>query len=288
MKINGRAIANVILGSLQKKAGKLRPKPTLAIFLVNPSEANIVFVKTKKQAAGKIKGLCELIYTNNESDFEEFANHLKKVAHDSKITGVVIQQPLPASLSTDSLYDYIPLEKEIEGHKKKSYFTPPIGLAVFTILKYIYKPGNQHRFHDLIFDMKKDRSFLKKVLKRKKIVLLGRGGTGGRPIAKVLTEAKINFINLHSQTPDADFFEREADIIISAVGKKVITPEVLKPGVILISVGIRKENGVWKGDYDEEEIKNIASFYTPTPGGVGPLDIAYLMYNLVEATKMQL
>lgn len=287
MKINGKEIANIIIAHLKKKIAKLKHKPRLAVFLVNPSLENISFVKSKEIAVKKIAGKCELIRLSGEPDFEDFANNIRKIASQSSTTGIIIQQPLPASLSTESLYNYIPHEKEIEGHKKKPYFTPPISLAVFTILKFIFKTGGKTKINDVIFDMKKDLFFLRKVLKRKKIVLIGRGATGGKPIAKILMENKINFINLHSKTPNADFFEKEADIIISAVGRKVITPEVLKPGVILISVGIRKENGVWKGDYDENEIKNIAGFHTPTPGGIGPLDVAYLMHNLLEATKMQ-
>ncbi len=76
-------------------------------------------------------------------------------------------------------------------------------------------------------------------------------------------------------------------MIITAVGKKVLTPQMLKKGVILINVGLRRENNKLKGDYDEKEIKDIASFYTPTPGGVGPIDVVYLFKNLVDAAKLQ-
>lgn len=287
MKINGKEIADQILIYLSTQVKKLKRKPTFAVFLVKPSEENISFVKAKEKATKAINGSFHLIRMNSVPDFEQFANKLKHTAEDPTIHSIIIQQPLPASLSTDSLYDYIPHEKEIEGHKKKSYFYPPIGLAVLTILKYIYQPGNKKNIKELMVDLKKDLLFFKRALKRKKIVLIGRGPTGGKPIAQIFTDAKINFINIHSQTPNANFFEKEADIIISAVGKKILTPSDLKPGVILVGVGIRKENLVWKGDYEEDEVKDIASFYTPTPQGIGPLDIAYLMHNLVEAARVQ-
>lgn len=287
MKINGKTIAHTILSDLRKKTKKARLKPSLAVFLVKPSPENILFVKAKEKAVRSIGGVFKLIRTDSVPDFEDFANTIKKIAHDPKVHALIIQQPLPASLSTESLYDYIGDDKEIEGHKKKPYFYPPIGLAVLTMLKHIYYPGVKKKIEDTIIDMKKDRLFFKRVLKRKKIVLVGRGETGGKPIAQMLTYMKINFLNIHSQTPNAHLFEQEADIIISAVGKKVIDPKSLKNGVVLISVGIRKKDGVWKGDYDEKEIADIASFYTPTPGGIGPLDIAYLMHNLLEAAKMQ-
>lgn len=287
MKINGRQIAEQILTYLHKITKKLKRKPALAVFLVKPSEENISFVKSKEKAVRALNGSFHLLHMNTVPYFEKFANKIKKTVEDPKVNGVIIQQPLPSSLSTASLYDYISHEKEIEGHKKKSYFYAPIGLAVLTILKYIYSPGKKKNIREIIVDIKTDHLFFKRVLKRKKIVIIGRGVTGGKPIAQMFTDEKINFINIHSKTPHAAFFEKEADIIISAVGKKVITKDVIKPGVVLIGVGIRKENDIWKGDYDENEIKDIAGFYTPTPGGIGPLDIAYLMYNLVEAARIQ-
>ena len=111
--------------------------------------------------------------------------------------------------------------------------------------------------------------------------------TGGKPIGKSLTEARINFINVNSQTPDPQSYYKEADIIITAVGKKILLPETLKPGVALINVGLRREKGKFKGDYEEKEIKNIAGFYTSTPGGAGPIDVLYLFKNLIEAAKQQ-
>lgn len=287
MKINGKQIAKKIITYLKKEVKKLKKKPMLAVFLIGNSEENLSFVKMKKKAVKKIRGKFKLIHFKKTPNFESFANKLKSVAEDPGVTGIIIQQPLPSSFTTESLFNYIPQEKEIEGHKRKSPYFPPLGLAVLTIIKYIFKAGNKKTVDELIVDPRKELAFFKNVLKRKKIVLIGRGITGGQPIGQTLYIMKVNFINIHRQTPNPELFYQDADIIISAVGKKVLTKEMLKPQLILINVGLRKEDGNWKGDYDENEIKNTASFYTPTPGGVGPLDIAYLMYNLVEATKMQ-
>ena len=286
MKINGKKIAEVILKTLKKEVKKLKKKPQLAVFLVGQNEENLSFVKMKEKATKKIGGKFQLYHFKKTPPFETFVNCLKTAGKDSNITGIVIQKPLPASLNTESLFDYIPAQKEIEGQKKKSYFYPPLGLAVLTILKYIFFPSKKKSIKELLVT-KKDKLAFKNIFKRKKVVLIGRGETGGKPIGKTLSEFKINYLNIHSQTPSPEIFYQEAEIIISAVGKKVLNKNMIKPGTILINVGLRKENGVWKGDYDDEEIKNIASFYTPTPGGIGPLDIAYLMNNLVEATKNQ-
>ena len=116
---------------------------------------------------------------------------------------------------------------------------------------------------------------------------MGRGETGGKPIGKMFSEARINYLNTHSKTASDSAFYKEADIIITAVGKRVLTKDMVKPGVILLNVGYRRDRGVARGDYDNEDITELASFYTPTPGGIGPLEIAYLMYNLVESVRMQ-
>ena len=136
--------------------------------------------------------------------------------------------------------------------------------------------------------MEKDCSLFKSLLKHKKIVLIGRGITGGLPIGKTLSHFKINYLNTNSQTHEPDQYYKEADIIVSATGKKTINPENIKPGVVLITAGLRRIDGKLKGDYNEDEIKSIASAYTPTPGGIGPLDVLYLYKNLIDATRMQL
>lgn len=130
--------------------------------------------------------------------------------------------------------------------------------------------------------------FFKSHLKHKKIVLIGRGLTGGKPIGKTLSQFKVNYINTSSQTFEADQYYKDADIIISAVGKKIIHASNVKPGAILINAGLHHEHGKLKGDYEENEISSVASYYTGTPGGVGPLDVLYLYKNLIDATKLQL
>jgi len=90
-----------------------------------------------------------------------------------------------------------------------------------------------------------------------------------------------------STTPEPEVYIKEADVVITAVGKKIIDPGLLKPGVVLINVGLRRENGKLRGDYEESEIRDIASLYTPTPGGIGPIDVLYLFRNLIEAARIQ-
>lgn len=286
-RLDGKKIAQQIRGYLKKEVKRLKLKPKLAVFSVRPDPEGLSFIKTKEKATCELGGKFELVQYRKPPRFEEFAQRLREIAENPATTGIVIQKPLPAALNTVTLFNYIPTVKEIEGHKYKTPYLPPIGLATLTALKYFYFPGSKINIDNLIVDFDRNQHFFKQLLKRKKIVVVGRGETGGKPIGEVLTKFKINFININSKTPQPENFFREADIIITAVGRKVIKPEVLKRGVVLINIGIHRKDDIWRGDYYEEEIDDIASFYTPTPGGVGPLDIAYLMYNLVTATKLQ-
>lgn len=285
MLIDGKKIANYLLALLKKERKKIKKTIGLTVFLVGNAPEQLSFVKIKSAMAKSLNVNFKLIQLKTTPNFIDFANLLKKEVSDENVTGIIIQQPLPAQLSTNSIYDYIPLVKEIEGHKKKSEFIFPLGLAVMTIIKYIF--DGKRKMDSLFVDLKRDRLLFKKLLKSKKIVVVGRGITGGQPIGKTLGDLNINYININSTTINPESYYISADLIITAVGKKVIEPVMLKPGVVLINTGVRKENGKLKGDYEEKDIKDIASFYTPTPGGSGPIDVVYLYKNLIEAAKMQ-
>lgn len=285
MFIDGRKIANNLLAILKKERKTIKKHIGLSVFLVGSAPEQLSFVKIKSEMAKALKIDFKLIHLTKTPNFIDFANLLKKEVFNKDVTGIIIQQPLPAQLSTDSIYDYIPLLKEIEGHKKKTEFIFPLGLAVMTLIKYIFYGK---RKQDVVFvDMKKDRVLFKNILKSKKVVIVGRGMTGGMPIGKTLGSLNINYISTNSTTVDPESYFKTADLIITSTGKKVIEPEMLKPGVVLINTGVRKENGKLKGDYEENEIKDIASFYTPTPGGSGPIDVVYLYKNLIDAARMQ-
>ncbi len=285
MKIDGKKIAASFYSFLKKERKKIREKICLAVILVGQSNEQLSFVKIKHLVAKKIGVDFQFFHFKTEPTFQSFLTKIQEISHNPKIHGIIIQQPLPSRLDTFSLYDFIPQKKEIEGYHLKSPFLPPLGLATLTILKSIYLQTTNIK--KILIDEEKDRSLFKKILKEKKIVLVGQGRTGGKPIGKVFNYFKISYIGINSKTTHPKQYLKEADIIISAVGKKIIFSDMLKKGVILINVGLRRENNHLKGDYDENEIKQIASFYTPTPGGIGPIDVGYLYYNLIKAAKIQ-
>lgn len=288
MIIPCKKIAQELERQLKKEVLDLKKKHKsikLVVFLVGTAPDQLSFVKIKKRVATQIGVKFEFINIKETPPFEKFVRMIKEASHDPETTGIIIQQPLPSQLSTDSVYDFIDIKKEIEGHRRKTEFFSPLGLATLTLLKHLYI--NPKIDKNLFIDMKKDMNALKKSLKHKKIVIIGRGETGGKPVGKVLTNAKINFVSTNSQTINPIEYYQEADVILTAAGKKVITGDMIKNGAILINMGLRHEGGRLRGDYDDKDIKDIAGFYTETPGGIGPLDVLYLYKNLIDAAKMQ-
>ncbi len=288
MKIPCPEIADSIKKNLTKRVKTLKKKkktPKLLTILVGESPAQLSFVAIKQRTAKEMGIDFEFLHLKEIPEFLDFANLLKQKSNNKQITGIIIQQPLPPKLFTETLYNFINSVKEIEGHQNKTNYMPPLGLAALTALKYVFLRG---KISDkLIVDGKSDVSFFKNVTKHKRVVLVGRGITGGQPIGKALSYFKINYININSQTSDPDQYYKEADIIITAVGKNVLNVNNIKPGVVLINAGLRREKGKLKGDYDEDEVKNIASYYSTTPKGIGPIDVLYLYKNLIDATEKQ-
>lgn len=292
MLIPTKEIAKIFESLLVQEVSELKQQgkqPLLKTILVGNASEQLSFVAIKQKKAAKLGINFDFIHLNsNPLLYEEFINTVKHEAQKPETTGIIIQQPLPASLNSDSMYKYIPQVKEIEGHTPKSQFMSPLGLAVLTCLKYTFTQSMDEK-DILITD--KDIPFFHKALKGKRVLLMGKGVTGGQPIAKTLSHMKINFLNIFSGTSKdaADLFIKEADVIITAVGKKVITRDAIKPGAVLLNVGLRKDETTetLKGDYDEEEIADIASYYTRTPGGIGPIDVLYLYQNLIDAARFQ-
>jgi methylenetetrahydrofolate dehydrogenase (NADP+)/methenyltetrahydrofolate cyclohydrolase len=288
MKIPGRSIADAIKHELHEEVLKLKKQnvtPKLVTILIGDSAEQLSFVSIKEKTAHKLGIDFEFIHLQKVPNFQDFACMLKAYSANPNTNGIIIQQPLPMQLQTDSLYNYIPLPKEIEAHRPKSPFYPPIGLAVLTVMKYIY--DKQEVGPHLIVDMKEDAKTLKKILKNKKIIVVGRGITGGQPVGKTLSELKINYLSINSRTFQPEEYYKDAEIIITAVGKKMLSPNMIKEGVVLLNIGLRREGEELKGDFDEDEVKQIAEHYTTTPGGVGPIDVLYLFKNLIDATKLQ-
>jgi len=280
MKIDGKEIAQEILDSLKKRTEKLKKKnitPRLAIILVGSDPASMAYVNQKKKKAKSIGVKTTILHLSDKISQVSLTKTIQRFNADNDIYGIIVQQPLPRNTNLGSVIKAIDPKKDVDGFHLDSHFQMPIAMAVLKILEkvYICIPEIQSRFVEW--------------LKDKNIVVIGKGQTGGKPIIQMLEKMKIPFTLIDSKTEKPESLTRKADIIISAVGKpSILKQQMLKKGVILIGIGISAgESAKLMGDYDQNEVENLASFYTPTPGGVGPVNVAMLLKNLILAAEKE-
>ena len=268
MKIDGRQIAKGILDDLKEKIAKQNIKPHLAIIIIGNDPASLTYVKQKQIKAEEIGVKTTLINLDTNINQEELLKIINQYNNDSLVNGIIVQKPLPNNIDNNIVNLAIDPKKDIDGFNPNSKFESPIGLSVLEVLKEIFNDLN--------------------ILKNKNIVILGKGETGGKPIMQTLIKLNANPIVIDSKTQNPKSITINADIIISAVGKKeIINSDMLKKGTVLIGAGQHmEEDGQLHGDYDEESIKKIVSFYTPTPGGIGPINVSMLLKNLFDASTV--
>lgn len=273
MKFDGRILAEALYQKLKENVEKLfastRIRPRVSVFLIGDNPSSLSFIKQKRIAAEKIGAILDL-HQSLDISYEDFKEIIQKSNLDPDIHGIVIQRPLPDSRRdlTALLQSIIP-QKDIDGFLHNSPFKVPVAEGVHEILKEI----------SLMSYAKNINEFLQE----KTIVVIGRGITAGAPIARMIEKHGVTPTIIHSETKHPESLMKSADILISCVGKKhTVTKNSIKDGVILICVGLsRNVDGTYSGDFDELEVKEKTSWYTPTPGGVGPVNVACLMKNLV-------
>ena len=275
MIIDGKSIASIILESLKAEVEELKEKgivPTLAVILIGDEKSSLAYIKQKELKAKEIGAQIEIFRFDESVTNTEIETLIKKLDSDIKIHGIILQRPVPKHIEIDRLENFISSEKEVDGFGNHPIFPVPVAEAVLLMLENVY---TKQKAKNLFSDW----------LKAKKMAVLGTGETAGRPIINYFREYGITPTVIDSKTQNKDSLMKDADIIISAVGKTVVKPANIKKGVILIGVGMHTQDGKLHGDYNEEEIKNIASFYSPSPGGVGPVNVAMLLKNLVESAE---
>jgi methylenetetrahydrofolate dehydrogenase (NADP+)/methenyltetrahydrofolate cyclohydrolase len=280
MIIDGKQISSEILEELKIRVEKLKNLrgviPTLAVILMRNDESSITYVRQKELKAKEI-GAQIKIYKFDEDVLEAKIEALiKKLDADKKIHGIILQRPTPKQINADKLIEFISPQKEVDGFGLNTRYDVPVAKAVFIMLEKVFKESHAKP------------NFLS-WLKTKNIVVLGKGETAGMPIINHFVKLGIQPLIIDSKTQNKETLIKNADILISAIGKiNIIDTNLLKVGVILIGVGLSaNDERKVRGDYDQDKALEIASFYSPTPGGVGPINVASLMQNLVQAAEVQ-
>jgi len=297
MRISGKDIAEKIYQTLQDRVGELQKKgitPHLVVFLIGESPASIAYVNQKEKKGTEVGCKITILRLPENITTEELEKKVKLLNDDPYVHGILIQRPVPSHVDIDKLELLTNPEKDIDGFHPDSPYTLPLPLAVVKILQEVYEETKGTN------ETKEKETFVSSVssvssrtfidwLKSQSIVITGKGPTGGGPIIKYLKNLNVTPTVIDSKTQNPKELLKKADIVIASVGKEnMIKAEDLKQGVILVGVGIlRGADGKLHGDYNEEDVDKIASYYTPTPGGVGPVNVAMLINNLLTATEKQ-
>lgn len=274
MVLYGKPIADEIYKKLSKDLSQLQKNnitPTLAIIVIGSNPVSEKYVSSKKKSAEKHGINAQIIRIPQNYTKEKVKQIVDTYNNNPLYHGIIIQLPV-TGFTNEELAELISKEKDVDGFLKNSLFTPPIVKTAMVILEKIYAiKGVKTEFNTW--------------LKNQNVVVIGKGFTGGGPIVKKLSKyTRVHVIDHTTQNPKD--ISKQGDIIISCVGKKnIITKDSIKKGASLIGIGIYKDADLMKGDYDEDEIKDTASLYTPTPKGTGPVTVACLLENVVISAK---
>jgi len=274
--LDGKSLSLKIQEELKEKVSSLKTKPCLAVILVGDDKASKVYVRNKERAA-KYIGINTITYKLEESTTtEDLLVLIDKLNNDSSVNSILVQLPLPKHIDEEKVLLSILPEKDVDA-----FHPTNVGhLHLGTPKMVPCTPAGIIRLLDE-YQISLDG---------KNAVVIGRSSIVGKPIAQLLLERNTTVTLTHSHTHNLKDIVKNADIVIVAIGKpKFVTKDFIKEGAVVIDVGInRDENNKLVGDVDFENIKDLTSFITPVPGGVGPLTVAMLMNQTYNTYMNQL
>ncbi|MEO8310331.1 MAG: bifunctional methylenetetrahydrofolate dehydrogenase/methenyltetrahydrofolate cyclohydrolase FolD [Caldimonas sp.] len=274
--IDGAAIAREVRAGVARRAARLGAGgrvPTLAVILVGDDPASQVYVRNKVKASAEagVRSLQET-YPATLGEAELLAR-ITALNADPSVHGILVQMPLPAQISAQRVIEAIDASKDVDGYSVESAGRLVAGLPGF-------RPCTPWGCMTLI-----ESTGI--ALRGKHAVVVGRSNTVGKPMALLLLQADATVTVCHSRTPDLGEHTRRADVVVAAVGRAgTVTADMVKPGAVVIDVGMnRNAAGKLCGDVDFAGVSQVAGWITPVPGGVGPMTIAMLLSNTVDAAE---
>ena len=277
MIIDGNKIAQDIRSEVRQKTLELRQQrnitPGLAVVLVGDDPASQVYVGRKAKACAEVGFLSREYKLPAETEEKKLLKIIKKLNKDESVHGILVQLPLPKHISTENIIAAIDPDKDVDGFH-------PYNVGGLVTGTPLFVPCTPRGIMELI-----SRSGID--LTGKEAVVVGRSNIVGKPMAFLLLAQNATVTMCHSRTKDLPSVTRRADVLIAAIGKpRMIKADMVKEGAVVIDVGVnRLENGKLAGDVDFDEVAPRASYITPVPGGVGPMTIAMLMKNTLDAAK---
>ena len=280
--IDGFSIAQNVRAGVGEKVKELQAQgviPCLAVVLVGENPASISYVTGKEKALAEA-GMKSLdIRLPEQTTEEELLQRIDTLNKDSSVHGILVQLPLPKHIDEDRIITAIKPEKDVDGFH-------PVNVGNMMIGKKSFLPCTHHGVPVLLKTMGIET-------KGKHVVIVGRSNIVGKPLGILFTRREYNatVTICHTGTKDLSYHTKQADILVAAAGSPgMITADMVKPGAVVIDVGVNRIPDASKksgfrlcGDVDFEGVKEVASYITPVPKGVGPMTIAMLVFNTLEA-----
>ena len=276
--IDGKELAKKIRANLKIECEELKKKninSKLAVIMVGDDPASKVYVRNKSRACEDVGIEYEEYLLDANITQKELIELIEKLNNDKTINGILLQSPIPSNLDINEAFRTISPEKDVDGFN-------PVNVGKLVLNQDTFVSCTPYGIMKMFEEYNID-------LTGKDVVILGRSNIVGKPLIHCCLNKNATVTSCHSKTQNIIQKAREADILISAIGKaNFVTVDMVKENAVVIDVGInRLDNGKITGDVDFENVKEKASYITPVPGGVGPMTIAMLMNNVIKATKRQ-
>jgi len=272
MIIDGKKVANKIKEDLKKEVSMMQIPPTLAVVQVGDDPASNSYIKAKEKGCSEVGINFKHLKFKDDINEDELILEIVKLNNDKLVDGILVQLPLPNNLDENKVLNTINKDKDVDGLTTINagcLFQNNITLAPCTPLGII-KLLEEYNIS----------------LEGKHVVIVGRSNLVSKPLAMLLLEKNATVTICHSKSINLEKYTKEADILISSVGKKhLIRQDMVKDNAVVIDVGISRDNTKLYGDVDFDNVIKKASYITPTPGGVGPMTVAMLLSNVVKAKR---
>lgn len=274
--LSGRPVADALLERLKPEVKKLDPK--LVVVQVGEDPASASYINQKLKSCTAIGMRHEHMHLKDSTTLPELMKLIDDLNKDANVTGFIVQLPLPKQLQphVPDVIRAIDPKKDIDGFGAYN-----IGKMFLSVEFEHLPPATPSGVIEML-------SYYKIPIEGKHVVVVGRSNIVGKPLAVMLLNRGATVTVCHSKTKNLAELTRQADILCAAVGSpKMITKDMVKPGVVIIDIGVSRVDGKLCGDADFENLQETASAITPVPGGVGPLTVASLIRNCVTAKKRQ-
>ena len=281
MIISGKELSKNIKDGLAEKVIALEKEygrtPNLVVVLIGDDPGSVSYVTGKAKAATEVGIRNTTIRRDETITQEELLSLVAELNSDDDVDGILVQLPLPKHIDEQKVIAAISPEKDVDAFH-------PLNVASLWLKQPCILPCTPKGIIKLL-------KFAGVDIAGKEAVVVGRSNIVGQPVAKLLLEENATVTVAHSKTVNLAEVTRRADILVVAIGReRLVTADMIKPGAVVIDVGVNRDsrNGKLCGDVDFEEAQHVASAITPVPGGVGPMTIACLMENTVEAFEKRM